>query len=286
MDWLKSYFGSVPPATGRDIVGTLVLLLVTVVLRTILRRAILRHVDRPEVRLRMLVNLRNSLLAILFLGLIFIWAQALQTFAVSLVALAVAFVIATKDLIQCVSGSILRTSQRVYSIGDRIEVSGFRGDVIDQGMFTTTLLEVGPGRSFHLHTGRTVVIPNSILLTSPVVNESAMEQYIVHVFPIPLRAGDDWRKAEKILIETANVECRPFLEEARRHMDTLEQRHGFSSPSVEPRVAVQLADSGRVELLVRVPAPVGRQGRIEQAVLRRFLEQFYPVDHGFRQDGQ
>jgi len=282
MDWIKSYFGSLRAATVHDIAGTIVLLLAVVILRAGFRRAILRHVRQPEARLRWLVDLRNSLLAITFLGLVFIWAKELQTFAVSVVALAVAFVIATKELIQCVSGSVLRTTQNVYSIGDRIEVGGFRGDVIDQGMLTTTLLEIGPGRSFHMHTGRTVVIPNSLLLTAPVVNESAMEQYVVHVFSIPLRVEDDWQRAEEILIEAANEECQPYLDEARRHMETLEKTHGFSSPSVEPRVAVQLADPGKIELLVRVPSPVGRQGRIEQAVLLRFLRQFYPAgNRGF-----
>ncbi len=273
MDWIKSLRTS----TLHDLAGTIVLLMAVIILRIVVRRAILRHVRQPEVKLRWLVDLRNWLLAVTFLGLVFIWAKELQTFAVSVVALAVAFVIATKELIQCVSGSVLRTTQNVYSIGDRIEVGGFRGDVIDQGMLTTTLLEIGPGRSFHMHTGRTVVIPNSLLLTTPVVNESAMEHYVVHVFSIPLRVDDDWQRAEKILIDAATEECEPFLDEARRHMEALERTHGFSSPSVEPRVAVQLADPGKVELLVRVPSPVGRQGRIEQSVLLRFLRQFYPA---------
>lgn len=259
----------------QNVAATAALVLTILALRLVLRRWVLRHVTQPELRLRWLANIRNGLLLALVLGLVPIWVQELRTFAVSIAAVAAAFVLATKELIQCVSGAVLRATGNVFSIGDRIEIGNHRGDVIDYTVLTTTILEIGPGRSFHMHTGRTITFPNSILLTTPVVNESSMEQYLVHVFSVPLRADEDWRRAERVLLEAAMAECGPFLEEARRHMERLEETHGFSSPSPYPRVAVQIADPGTVNLLVRVPAPVGRQGRVEQAILRRFLEQFY-----------
>mgnify|MGYP001215256827 CR=1 FL=1 len=63
-----------------------------------------------------------------------------------MVAIAVALVIATKELILCVSGALIKGGARSFNIGDRIQVKEFRGDVIDQNLLTTTILEVGPGK--------------------------------------------------------------------------------------------------------------------------------------------
>lgn len=256
-------------------VASVVVLVVVVLLRFVLRRAVLRNVAQPELRLKWLVNIRNGLLIGFVLGLGSIWAEALRPFAVSVVALAVAFVIATKELIQCVSGSVVRATGKFYSIGDRIEIGGYRGDVIDQSLLSTTILEVGPGRAFHMYTGRTVTFPNSLLLTAPVLNESSTDRYIVHAFTIPLRADEDWKRAEAILLEAAGAECEPFLEEAKSQMEALERTYGFGSPSAEPRVAVQISDPGSIRLMLRIPCLVGRQGRLEQAILRRFLGKFH-----------
>ncbi|RKW30239.1 MAG: mechanosensitive ion channel family protein, partial [Kingella sp. (in: b-proteobacteria)] len=61
-----------------------------------------------EHKRRALVVSRNvSLIAILF-GLLMVWGSQIQTFALSMVALAAATVVATKELIMCLSGSLLR----------------------------------------------------------------------------------------------------------------------------------------------------------------------------------
>jgi small-conductance mechanosensitive channel len=262
-------------STFYSILASVVLVVLVLVARSVLARVILRNIDQPEARLKWLVTLRNALLLFFLGGMVAIWAQEIKTFALSLVAIAAAFVLATKELIQCLSGYLLRTTGAAYDIGDRIEIGNYRGEVIDHNMLTTTLVEIGPGRAFHMHTGRTIVIPNSFLFTAPVVNESALEQYVVHVFSVPLRVDEDWARAEQILLEAAQAECASFVDDARRHMQALERTLGFSSPSVEPRISATIPEPGRLSLLVRVPAPVGRQGRVEQAILRRFLTEFY-----------
>ena len=144
---------------------------------------------------------------------------------------------------------------------------------MDQNLFTTTLLEIGPGQSSHQYTGRAIVIPNSLLLNTPLINETFTHDYVLHVFCIPLTAGDDWQTAEQILLEAAQIECSPFLEQARMYMKSIESQHGLDSPTVAPRVTLQIPEPGKINLLLRVPSPSRRKGRLEQAILRRYLSQ-------------
>ncbi len=241
-----------------------------------LRVAVLRKVlDREEMsaeaRRRWIVNSRNAVLMAALVGLVFIWANELFTLAVSLVAIAAALVIATKELILCFSGAVLRAGSKAFSLGDLIEIGGVRGDVVDINVFAATLREVGPGKSSHQYTGRSVTIPNSMLLNSPLVNHSAMGEYLVHVVTVPWSLENEWALAETFLIEAAQAECAPFLEEARAHMNAVASRQGLEPISVEPRVMVEMPEPNRIHFLLRIPSPVRRQSRLEQAILRRFL---------------
>ncbi|MCI0420462.1 MAG: mechanosensitive ion channel family protein [Acidobacteria bacterium] len=252
-----------------------VILVVTIIfLRKLLVRAVLGLKSQElDHRRRWIVNIRNASLVALMLGLILIWAEPLRTIAVSFIALAVAAVIATKELILCISGAIVRAASKSYAIGDRIEIAGRRGDVVDQNLFTTTLLEIGPGQASHQYTGRAIVVPNSLLLNTPLINETFTHDYVLHVFSIPLNAQDHWQRSEQVLLEAAQIECGAFLEEARTSMKSMEGRHGLDSPTVAPRVTLQIPEPGKINLLLRVPAPSRRKGRLEQAILRRYLSE-------------
>lgn len=73
------------------------------------------------------------------------------------------------------------------------------------------------------------------------------------------------------------MECGPFLDEVREHMQNLEGRYGISTPAPEPRVLVTLPAPEVIHLLLRFPTPDHARDRLEQAILRRFLGEFQPV---------
>ncbi|MBK9166292.1 MAG: mechanosensitive ion channel family protein [Bryobacterales bacterium] len=256
------------------VAGSLAFLAIMLLMRAVVAKAVLPHTTRAETRRRALVNLRNFTALLVIMGLGAIWADAVRTFAVSVLALGVAAVIATKELIQCFTGSIVRTTTNAFSVGDRIEITGFRGDVIDINFVNTTLLEVGPGPTQHLRTGRLIRFPNSKLLDSVLVNESYMERFLIHVFRVPWKLNADWEQAEALLLEAATAECAPYLEEASDHMERLEHTYGLVGLRVRPRVWMQLMSEEKIEFLVRLPVPLGQQSRIEEAIVRRFLSQY------------
>jgi small-conductance mechanosensitive channel len=70
----------------------------------------------------------------------------------------------------------LRTASQSFSVGDKIQIKGIRGYVIDHNLVTTSMLEIGPGKSGQMQTGNLVSIPNSMFLDGAVVNETFMEE--------------------------------------------------------------------------------------------------------------
>jgi len=131
-------------------------------------RALLRRDDITEkVARRWTANVRNVLILVAVVGLIMIWAPQLRTFALSLTAVAVAIVVATKELILCLSGAALRTFTRAFSVGDIIEVGTTKGEVLDLNLLATQLREFESIDGSVVPTGRIVTLPYSLLFSSP-----------------------------------------------------------------------------------------------------------------------
>ena len=256
-----------------DGLKSLILLLTLVVVRSLIVRWIARNPTLSmEAKRRWVVTTRNSVVFAFLIGLVIIWAHELQAFAVSIVALAAALVLATKELILCWSGAALRVGGKVYAVGDRIQIAGHRGVVLDHDIFATKLLEIGPGQSAHLYTGRVTVFPNSLLFTNPLIKENPEQEYGLYTVVVPIKNDEDWQRAERVLLDAAKTECAPFMNEAARQMKLMEQANLLEAPSPEPRITIQLPESGKLHLVLRFPAPDRGRSRIEQAILRRYLQ--------------
>ncbi len=243
-------------------------------LRILLVRA-LKHSHRKwpsEIRRRWIRNVRSLHWACLLIGMTYIWSEQVHAFAVSIFAIALAIVLAVKELLMCAHGSWVRIRSGSYAVGDRIEIKGIRGDVVYVTLLSTTLLEVGPGEISHQQTGRSICIPNSMLLKYPVTNESFLGNFLLHNVLIPMKRSEDWQGAKNLLLQLANEECAPFLDQARKKVREVEHRETVDFPSVEPRVTVQMPDPERVDLVLRIPTPAHLKGRIERNITDRFLD--------------
>lgn len=239
----------------------------------IVRRLRLRTDLPPLQRRQYIVTAQNGTLFLFFLIFVVIWLEQLRTLAASLMVVAAAIVLATKEFILNISGFFFRSSADFISIGDRIEINGIRGDVIDQSILGTTLLEIGPGVKTNQYTGLTVYIPNSMFLANPVRNETHLGgNFVFHLITIPLKIESDWEQAEKALLKAADESCASYIAEARTNMEELARRHSLDAPAIEPRVHVQIVEPDKALLVLRTPVPARKRGRIEQDISRRYLQ--------------
>lgn len=248
------------------------LLLVFLVVRWLAVSGI-RRWQTPSVdeKRRWIIQIKNISLIIFAGGLFGIWATELRSFALSFVAIAAAMAIATKEVILCFLGGFYKASARPFELGDRIEIAGYRGEVINSNLLSTVLLEIGPARENQSHSGRQVVIPNSVFLLNAVYNQSLQQQYVLQAIRMTVYPGESWQDLEAILLTAANKECSEYIEPARYSMMRLRQREGLDLPRVEPRVSFHYADDGKLQATLRFPAPLSAVSRTVQLVMRSIL---------------
>jgi small-conductance mechanosensitive channel len=256
----------------KQIVSSVVLLLAFLFFRLSVI-AMIRHWNAPsgEEKRRWIIQIKNMSIIILAAGLFGIWATELRSFALSMVAVAAALAISTKEIIQCFLGGFYITSVRPFELGDRIEVGHDRGEVIDHNFLSTTLLEIGPSREINQLSGRQIVIPNSVFLTQAIHNQSLQQDYVLQTLKLALLPGEKWQDLERLLLDSANHECKSFLEPALHAMKRMAQREGLDLPRVEPRVSFHFDETSKLQVTLRYPAPLDRVSRVEQAIVRSVL---------------
>lgn len=258
----------------RDLALTILFLASVLALRAGGRKAILHRDDFSlETKRRWLVSLRNAVLGLTVLGMVFIWGQEIQTLAVSLIAVAAALVLATKEVILCMLGSIYRTSSRVYEIGDRIEIAGLKGQVIDINLVATTLIESSRAEHHKGTVGRGIKIPNSMLFGNPVFNETMMGHFAIQTVHINIERNADWQRAESILLESGRTIIAEYAEQLAQHAKDISSDYIIDTPLQQPRVRLILDDIDTIGLQLQLPAPLGLRAKIEQRILRDFLRQ-------------
>jgi small-conductance mechanosensitive channel len=256
----------------KQVISTAVLFVSFFIFRALTVMAVRRwQAPSVEDKRRWIIQIKNVSLIILAAGLFGIWATELRAFAISLVAVAAAIAISTKEVIQCFLGGFYKASAKPFELGDRIEVNGYRGEVIDHNFFSTTLLEIGPARENMGLSGRQVVIPNSMFLGHAIYNQSLQQEYVLQILRLVVYPQEDWKKLEEIMLAAAHRECASFLEPARYSMTRLSQREGLELPRVEPRVTFQYSDDGKLHATLRFPAPLSSVSKVEQAVMKSIL---------------
>ena len=255
-----------------QVIASAAVIAVALVMRWVFRRGVQRqHKMSPDMKRRWLLQIRNLTFVLIAAGLVLIWATELKTVAISIVAIVAALVIATKELILCLSGGFLKMSSRMFVLGDHIEIGTVRGEVIDQTLLTTKIMESTAGPNGQQFTGRLITVPNAQFLSQSVINESLTKTFGLHVFTVPVKMEEGWEQHESVLQGALDAACEPYLEAARKAVHALAREEGLTAPSVEPRVHVSIPEPGRVNLIARLPYPVDTKGRVVQAVMRDYL---------------
>ncbi len=237
-----------------------------------------------EQKRRALVVSRNVALIVSLLGLLMVWGSQIQTFALSMVALAAATVVATKELIMCLSGSLLRFATRQYSVGDYIEIDNFRGHVVDINLLNTLIMQIGPNPYIGNLSGRTVSFPNSLLLNHSVQRDNILGRYVVHTFEIPVPIHLDSDAIVPRLQNVLGQLCDPYTAEIATYFEAVQLQKLFFTPAARTRISRVPHDEKFYHLVVRFASPVDKRLEIQQSVLNEFIRLQYRLVNGLDLD--
>lgn len=244
-------------------------------LYTVLKKMISHSRMNKDQKRRTQSNLRATILILILGTAAILWADDIYQYILSLAALAAGVAIAFKEFFLNLGGAFYRLFAKPFSVGDRIEINGIRGDVVDIGFMSTLVLEVGPGNLTHQFTGRTITLPNAKLLTTAVFNENESahddDDFILHSFEVPIPNDSDWKHHFDTMIEVAKESCEKYQDQAYQYFKKITDRRQVEMPKIAPRITLKFKSTAEIDMIVRISAPIHRRGTIEQDIVRQYL---------------
>ncbi|WP_434362029.1 mechanosensitive ion channel family protein [Parasalinivibrio latis] len=242
----------------------------------IIRRLILSHIRGDsnflsEDQRKWMSRTKNGTFTLLLLVMFILWQSEISEFALSLTAIAVAVVVASKEIILCFTGSIQRASSRSFQIGDWIEVGNNCGEVIDHNLMATKIQEIDLHHGQYHYTGKTITLPNSLFFTSPVKNLNFMKRYVYHCFSITVRETCNLYPFVPYLLARIDDHCEDFIEVARRYNHVIERHAGVDLPGAEPHIHLSTTEMGEQVIHFMMFVPTERAVEIEQLIREDFM---------------
>lgn len=225
-------------------------------------------------RRRYTVNkvIRYGALSIFFISVTGIWAQRLQGFLLIMGATGAGLAIALSPVIVSMAGWILIIWTRLYQVGDRIQLGGVMGDVVDIGIIRTTLLEIGNWVDGDQMTGRIVTVTNAAVFKDPCFNYTQGSPFIWDEFMIPIAYGPAWTRAQTAILDTLNGYASETEQAARTAMNNLPGVALVGLPDVRPQTYITLTEhwmACRIRYVVEARIRRTVKHRLQTAVLSR-----------------
>lgn len=210
---------------------------------TIVKRSLGRYIQDSTSRYnaKKIISFAGYCLCILFATVVF--RDALGNLAVILGAATAGIAFALKEVIISIAGWVAVTFGDFYKVGDRVELGGIKGDVIDIGFGRTTLMELGEWVKGDLYTGRIVRVANSFVFKDPMFNYSRDFPFLWDEITVPVKFGSDYDRAVDILEKAVNDVCGEYVEEATSHWKHITKKYLVEHAQTEPMVTYFFNDN-------------------------------------------
>lgn len=262
----------------REALTSFIFIAVVVLTRFLLIRVTTRGAEvLTKDQRRWIVRIKNTAIVIGILGIIMIWAPQLHTLALSLTAIAVAVVVALKEVILCITAAFVRVTTTPFRVGDWIVLEDQGGEVIDIDAFTLRIQEVDVKGGSYEYTGRIITIPNSKIFTANVVNLNFTRRG--HMYrDVNVNVAYQDVDPAKLVEDFRQIVKDAYTDHREKASDTIRRavkKSGVGLSSPDPDVGLRTTDLGHYVLSTRLFVPVEKGSDIAAQIVQRTVAAAY-----------
>ncbi|TGK00060.1 mechanosensitive ion channel protein [Leptospira langatensis] len=184
-------------------------------------------------------------------------------------------VISLKDITLNYVGWLMIHGSNGFEVGDRIEIDGIRGDVVNIGINRFTLMEISQDPKSEQSTNRLVHIPNHSVILHKVYVVKEKFGFIWDEFRLKVPHGSDWEKAEKLLngiLQNGSIIDQHKIDQTVRE---LSKNYLVRLGKITPIVYINVEEGGilfSLRYLTHIKEKRNQRARISREVLKEFSE--------------
>ena len=262
-----------------DIQRKIIKSILTIIFLVIVRKGALRLFFQLNTDVKRNYRTRNIITYTIFtLGTILvgrIWFAGLDSIATYFGLLSAGIAIALKEPIVNLAGWLFIMFRRPFELGDRVEIGGHSGDVIDINIFQFTLNEIGNWVDADQSTGRIIHIPNARVFAETQANYTRGFNFIWNEIPVLVTFESDWQKAKEILQDIADDYSIGTQQIAEYHLKKATEKYLIYYSKLTPKVYTDVKDSG-VMLTIRYLCTPPQRRDSKEKIWEEILLKFAP----------
>ena len=260
---------------NRQLIHTVFLLLIVFSIRLMTTAVINRNVEDVKRRYLAKRSISYMLYGVTVLGMIIIWLSGHSYNITGFIGLIGAgLAVAMHDTVSNVSGWLFIVLRKPFKVGERIEINGLTGDVIDVRMFEFSIIEVGGTRlaGGEQSTGRIIHIPNGMVLRQEVANFDTAFSHVWDEVPILITFESDWEKAKELFLTIVCRHVETFSRSAEADIRKVAERYLIFAGKLTPIVYTSIEDSG-IKLTMRYMVMPRQKRGVRQAIYEDVLRE-------------
>ncbi len=248
----EQQFRDIRSAWLRRLRWPVVALLTLVAIQLLASRALLPLVYKNEslfMARRLVRYVISAMAAGVLIGFLF---DDLSVMVTMLGIVGAALVISLQDVCTSVFGWFVIMAGGKLGIGDRLEVDGTRGDVIDIQLLRTTLVEINGWLGVDQPTGRVILIPNNFIFKQKVFNFTHGHPFIWSKIDVTVTFATPIASAFVLFQRILDEETSDEFAEARKAASQMQEQYGVEDATYNPKIYTHIADSGVTLSLIYV----------------------------------
>jgi small-conductance mechanosensitive channel len=277
---LMNWQGTVKTRYRSDLRGLLILLLLlAVALGFVLgaaelwRRAIFRYVHEARRRYQFLLIRRIVMWFSIAMVVAFAFASQLGSVATFAGLITAGVAVALQNVILSIAGYFFLIGKFGIRVGDRVQISGVTGEVVEVGLVRLQLMELS-GSGSEIPTGRVVAFSNSIVFqpTSGLFKQIPGTNFTWHEITVTLPGDSEYNKVEKNLTEVVERIFADYKDDIEGQRRQMERTLGYTSTGeFRPRTRLRFTASG-LEAVIRYPVTLENATEIDDRITRELLD--------------
>ncbi|GAB4154709.1 MAG: mechanosensitive ion channel [Planctomycetota bacterium] len=266
---------AIPQSTAAAFVLSFIYFAAIWSVRYLLLKLVYMHTDSPSARYVARKATFYLAFAAMFIAALLVWFEDISTLSMAtyLGLISAGLAIALRDMFANLAGWTYILMRRPLEVGDRVEIAGVTGDVVDIAAFEFAIVEIGNWVPADQSTGRLVFIPNGTLFTKPLFNYTRGFNFIWEDLSLTITFESNWRKAKELLMKAVEEVAGEFVPQAEEEIKKATSRYYIMYRKLTPIVYTSVVQNG-IQLSVRYVFPPRRRRTVSQAVWERVLAEF------------
>ena len=226
-----------------SILKFIIILVIVLTIIQIIRRYLKRKISNTVIRYKTQKGIEILGYVLLVILAITYFSGSIKDFTIIIGLFTAGLAFTLQELILSIAGSLYIFLVKVYKPGDRIEINGIKGDVIDVDSIYTTMMEIGEWVSSDNYSGRIVKLSNAFVFKGPIYNYSQDFPFIWDEFNLPIRYGSDVELAKSIIIKAASEILSDYVINSKSEWDSIVSKYYIEDAQIDPTLAISLTDN-------------------------------------------